>query len=101
MKSFEEAKLLYNEHREYISYEELRAKGYTVLETTEILKYLALLRVSGIYANYLVKVFNDEKEVYECYIFETNKERVKSIIEMRCEVYDIIYNYITIEKLKE
>lgn len=98
MKLFEEAKMLYNQHREFISYEELRATGYTVLETTEILKYLSLLRVSCEYNNYLARVFDENCEVYHCYIFETNIARVKSIVEMRCEVYDIRYTDITIEK---
>lgn len=101
MRLLEEAKMLYNQHREYISYDELRAKGYTVLETVEIIKYLTLLCISGIYHKYLVRVFYEESEVYNCYIIDTNLPRAKSIVETRCDMYDISYTDIKIDKIED
>ena len=99
--TFKEAKKLYNEHREYITYESLKSMGYVSFEVNEILKYLALLRASGVYAKYLVTVLDNGKEVYECYIYETNIERARSVVETRCEMYGINYTYITFKKLNE
>lgn len=102
MKSlFEEAKMLYNNHREYITYENLRHIGYSVFEADEILKYLSLLRVSSENRTYLVRVFDEKIEVYSCYINETTESRVKGIIEMRCELYNIRYTGIKIEKVSD
>ena len=95
---FEEAKTLYNKHREYITYENLRHIGYASFEADEILKYLSLLRVSGELHTYFVRVFDEKSVVYRCYINETTESRAKEIIETRCELYNVMYTGIKIEK---
>lgn len=100
MKSLlEEAKMLYNNHREYITYDNLRSIGYSTFEADEILKYLSLLRVTGERNTYYVRVFDKNCEVYSCHIVETTEPRVKAIIEMRCNLYNIRYTRIIIEKI--
>lgn len=95
----EEAKMLYNNHREYITYDNLRSIGYSTLEADEILKYLSLLRVSCERNTYYVRVFDKNCEVYSCYIVETTESRAKSIIEMRCNLYNIRHTKIIIQKI--
>ena len=95
----EEAKLLYNNHREYITYDNLRSIGYSTLEADEILKYLSLLRVSGERNTYYIRVFDKNCEVYSCHIVETTESRAKAIIETRCNLYNIRYTRIIIEKI--
>ena len=97
--ALEEAKMLYNNHREYITYDILRSKGYSTFEADEILKYLLLLRVSYERNTYYVRVFDENCEVYSCNIVETTEPRAKAIIEMRCDLYNIRYTRMIIEKI--
>lgn len=96
---FEEAKMLYNNHRENITYENLRGIGYSTFEADGVLKYLSLLRVSGKFNIYHIRVFDENSEVNSDFISETTESRAKSIMETRCKLYDIKYTRMTIKKL--
>lgn len=93
------AKILYIDHHEDITYDELRSRGFSTKETFEILKYLSLFRVAGEYHKYLVSVFDENTKVYDSYVVETTESRVRIIIEARCELYNIRYTNMIIEKV--